>query len=225
MISRPRDAAAPRGPGRPTGIRSGATRRALLAAAHELMAEKGYPRVTLREVAERAGVKPALVSYYFGGKGGLLRAVVGSVAETMREQLEQEFTAGADPEERIRNLIRRVVEAITAAPYAPRLVVEQVLFADDAIIEEFAESFARPNHAAIVAILAEGQRTGRLREIDPRFLVPALLGACMFFFLSSPMLRRLYGIGQIDAALAQEFADQLADLFLGGLAVPQAATP
>jgi AcrR family transcriptional regulator len=189
------------------------------------MAEKGYPRVTVREVAERAGVQPALVSYYFGGKGGLLRSVVGAVAETMREQLERETAAGAGPEEQIRSLIRGVVEAITAAPYAPRLMVEQVLFADDAVIEEFAESFARPNHAAILAILAEGQRTGGLRDVDAKFLVPALLGACMFFFLGSPMLQRLYGIGRIDPELAAEFAAQLADLVLNGLAVPSEAAP
>lgn len=214
----------PRGPGRPSGARTGETRRALLNAAHELMAEKGYPRVTLREVAERAGVKPALVAYYFGSKGGLLRSVVGAVAETMREQLEHERATGVPPEQGIRNLIHGLVEAITAAPYAPRLMVEQVLFADDAVIEEFAESFARPNHAAILAILAEGERTGRLRKTDPKFLVPALLGACMLFFLGSPMLRRLYHIEKIDTEIAQKFADQLADLVLNGLAVPRPET-
>ena len=44
------------------------------------MTEKGFPRVTLREVAERAGVKPALVHYYFEGKRGLVEAVIGEVA-------------------------------------------------------------------------------------------------------------------------------------------------
>jgi hypothetical protein len=93
------------------------------------------------------------------------------------------------------------------------------------VIEEFAESFARPNHAAILAILAEGERTGRLRKVDPRFLVPALLGACMFFFLGSPMLRRLYDIEKLDADLAQQFASQLADLVLHGLAVSRTEAP
>jgi AcrR family transcriptional regulator len=70
-----------RRPGRPVGIPPGESQHALLRAARDLMAEKGLPRITLREVAERAGVQPALVSYYFGGKSFLLRAVVADVAE------------------------------------------------------------------------------------------------------------------------------------------------
>jgi AcrR family transcriptional regulator len=48
------------------------TREAILVAARELFAEKGFERTTMRGVAERAGVDPALISYWFGSKDGLL---------------------------------------------------------------------------------------------------------------------------------------------------------
>ena len=76
-----------RRPGRPVGSQTGEGREALLQAARELLAERGMPRVTLREVAERAGVQPALVNYYFGGKAGLLRAVVDEVASGVRARV------------------------------------------------------------------------------------------------------------------------------------------
>jgi TetR/AcrR family transcriptional regulator len=215
--------APPKRPGRPAGSQAGEAREALLEAAHELMAEKGYPQVTLREVAERAGVHPALVSYHFGNKEGLLRSVVAAVAETMRGRIARAATGDETPEESIRNLIRGVVEAIMAAPYAPRLMVEQVLFGDSTVVEEFAERFARPNLAAILEILEAGRRSGRLRTVDPRFLVPAMMGACVFFFLGSPIHRRLYGIDETDAELSREFAEATAELLLHGLAASEGA--
>lgn len=47
------------------------TRDAILAAAEHLFAQKGYERTTVRDVAERAHIDPAMVIRYFGSKDGL----------------------------------------------------------------------------------------------------------------------------------------------------------
>jgi AcrR family transcriptional regulator len=51
-------------------------RQALLGAARELFAERGFDRTTMRAVGTRAGVDPALIYHYFGDKNGLLAAVI-----------------------------------------------------------------------------------------------------------------------------------------------------
>jgi AcrR family transcriptional regulator len=51
-------------------------RRAVLDAARELFAERGFERTTMRGVAARAGVDPALIYHYFGDKDGLLFAAL-----------------------------------------------------------------------------------------------------------------------------------------------------
>lgn len=51
-------------------------RRAVLDAARELFAELGFERTTMRAVAARAGVDPALIYHYFGDKDGLLFAAL-----------------------------------------------------------------------------------------------------------------------------------------------------
>ncbi|MFD0566798.1 TetR/AcrR family transcriptional regulator [Kitasatospora saccharophila] len=61
-------------PERPGG-RGTRTRQAILAAARELFSELGYEQTTVRTVAHRAGVDPALVMKYFGSKEGLFDAV------------------------------------------------------------------------------------------------------------------------------------------------------
>ena len=53
----------------------------LLSTAQRLFAERGYDRVTTREIAEQAGVDATLIARYFGSKAGLylaaLRAELG----------------------------------------------------------------------------------------------------------------------------------------------------
>ena len=53
---------------------SGSTRDEILDAARDCFAERGFDRATIRDIAARAGVDPALVLHYFGSKEQALRA-------------------------------------------------------------------------------------------------------------------------------------------------------
>ncbi|MDH6135626.1 AcrR family transcriptional regulator [Kitasatospora sp. MAA4] len=55
---------------------AGRSRELLLDAAAELFGERGYDRTTTREIGERAGVDPALIARYYGGKTQLYIAVM-----------------------------------------------------------------------------------------------------------------------------------------------------
>ena len=206
-----------RGPGRPAGARAGETRDAILLATRELLAEQGLPRVTLRGVAERAGVQPALVNYYFGGKQELFRAVIREVAASIRDTIAAEALRPGEPEERLGNALRAVAKAFGEHPYAPRLLFDQVLFSGDAALDEFVENYARPNLVVLQGLLEAGQRSGRIREVDPTFFMPQVIGMVFFFFLASPLVTRIFDLDGIDTDLAARFADSAAELLLHGI--------
>ena len=72
-------------PSKSTG-RGTATRSRIMAAAVELVAERGWGAVTTRAVAERAGVNQGLVHYHFESVDALLReAVIGALETSMGE--------------------------------------------------------------------------------------------------------------------------------------------
>ncbi|MGZ8260097.1 MAG: CerR family C-terminal domain-containing protein [Caldimonas sp.] len=62
-------------PGRAARRDGEAARDRLLLAALDLFSEKGYTPTSTREIAEAAGTNVAAISYYFGDKAGLYRAV------------------------------------------------------------------------------------------------------------------------------------------------------
>ena len=214
------EAASRKGPGRPAGARSGETREAILRAARELLAERGLPRVTLREVAERAGVQAGLVNYYFDGKQGLFRDVIRSVASEVRERIAAQAVAPGTPPERAANAVRAVIGAFAEYPFAPRLLFDHVLFAEDDTLDEFVENYARPNLAVLEALFAAGQQDGSLRETEMTFLMPQVMGMAAFLFLASPLITRVFGLDGIDPELARRFADSTAELLLNGLRAP-----
>ena len=71
----------------PAGSRSSdATRRALLEAATTAFAEHGYGGGSVRVITRAAGANQAAITYHFGGKEGLYRAVLREAVAAFEEQ-------------------------------------------------------------------------------------------------------------------------------------------
>jgi TetR/AcrR family transcriptional regulator, repressor for neighboring sulfatase len=82
-----------------------AVRSSLIAAATELFADRGPRAVSVREIAEAAGVNHGLVHHYFGSKDGLVTAVLdelsaGSLAEMASHELGSVVFVAGGPTER-----------------------------------------------------------------------------------------------------------------------------
>jgi AcrR family transcriptional regulator len=73
-----------------------ATREALIEATAQIMLDEGYAAATSRRVAAKAGVKPALVHYYFPSMDDLFVAVLRDKAEHNLQQ-QREAIAESQP--------------------------------------------------------------------------------------------------------------------------------
>jgi AcrR family transcriptional regulator len=72
------------------------TRAEILRVAGPMFMAEGYDAVTLRAIAEAAGVDVALISYFFGSKKGVFGAVLeltANPAELLAEQLDGDLNA------------------------------------------------------------------------------------------------------------------------------------
>jgi AcrR family transcriptional regulator len=71
------------------------TRGRLLSAAARLFAERGFAKVTVRDICRKARANVAAVNYHFGGKVGLYHEVLQSAVRTMQSTTEAAREAGA----------------------------------------------------------------------------------------------------------------------------------
>jgi AcrR family transcriptional regulator len=67
-------------------IDSESSREKLIASAERLFADRGFDGVSVRDIANAAGVNSALVGYYFRGKEGLLSEVYTRHCEPMKRE-------------------------------------------------------------------------------------------------------------------------------------------
>lgn len=89
-----------------TRRRTGMTREALIIrAAGQAIAERGLASVRVSDVAERAGMSPGHVTYYFPSKSVLLMRAIRQREEALALELAVELETIRDPWTRLERLI------------------------------------------------------------------------------------------------------------------------
>jgi TetR/AcrR family transcriptional regulator len=194
-----------------------ATRRALLQAGAELFAERGFDAVPIGEVAARAGVNKALISYHFRGKRGLYVAILESAFGEMRARLEAIEAKADNAGVALRGFLGAFRSVAGERPGFPTLFLREVLATG-------IEPAVLPQLVGILGVsrrLAErGAREGLFRRVDPLLLHFGLVGSLVFFFATEPARRRAAAQGRLRFAMpdATAFIRYLEELTLRGLA-------
>jgi len=97
--------------------RTAETRARILRAVVESIAEVGFQRTTAAEIARRAGVTWGAVQHHFGGKDGLLVAVVEHSFDRFAERLEDIRVEGTPLEKRAALFVDRAFEHFASPLY------------------------------------------------------------------------------------------------------------
>jgi AcrR family transcriptional regulator len=192
-------------------------RAALLAAARNLFAGRGFHEVSTREIALAAGVNPAMIHYYFGDKEGLYRAMLETVFERLVGEVRQ---VAASPGETgpIAEIVELYAETLTRDPWIPRLMIREVLSDGAPFREEFIERFAGPASVLVPSVMQHEKEAARLRQnLDPRLAALSLMGMILFPFLAFPVASRVFGL-ELNEDFRRRFIVHTTKLFFEGAA-------
>ena len=97
--------------------RTAETRRRIIRAATESIGEVGFQRTTAAEIAARAGVTWGAVQHHFGGKDGILAAVLEDSFERFAERLDDLGPESATREKRVAACVERAFAHFTSPAY------------------------------------------------------------------------------------------------------------
>lgn len=197
--------------GRPDSADNAVGREGVLAAATKLLKELPPARVTITAVAREAGIDPALVRYYFGGREALLLAAVQRIADG-----GDPLPDASRPVEALEHYVHRVFRFTRSARYMQRLMIEELDSAQSPEVRERAREWNKGPVDFYQEILR--QDAGReLEPFDALFLHLAIIGISDFFVSGAPLIEMLVPPGTDMAELDKRYEAFVTRLLLDGL--------
>jgi TetR/AcrR family transcriptional regulator len=106
------------------------TRSAILAAAEEQFARRGYAATRLDDVAEELGMTGAALFYYFRDKGALYDAMMERAFGPLTTRLREALLAPTSITRRIELAVEAWVDTVLARPALARLILRHIADAE-----------------------------------------------------------------------------------------------
>jgi AcrR family transcriptional regulator len=126
------------------------TKQAILDASRDVFGELGFDRATIREIAGRAGVDPALIHHHFGSKQELF----GAAHEFSFNPVQLIRQIADLPEDDRAEAIARLYLSVLGAPGSPALSLIRTAATNEqaaAILREFLTSVLLDNASRLIA--------------------------------------------------------------------------
>ncbi|MGA2026694.1 MAG: TetR family transcriptional regulator [Syntrophobacteraceae bacterium] len=162
-------------PGQRNGAAS-ATKWKILAAAEEVMSQKGFAGSSISEIARRAGVTDSVIYQYFKGKQDLLFSVPGEKLKNQLALLQEHLAGIPDVQSQLQKVIWLQLRYHDAhSDYARLLLMECRSFKE--FYSSPAYDILREYTRIVSSILAQGVKEGRFRVDAPiRLMRDVILG-------------------------------------------------
>ena len=176
----------------------------IMETAEILFAEKGFNGTSVRDIAEKAHVNLAMISYYFGSKDKLLESLFDYRGEHIKLKLEsmvEDKTLGAI--EKLDLLIDHYIEKIMNQQCFSRIMVREQVVNHTGITAKLITQMKKRNQEIISKLIHQGQKKGEFkRNIDIPLMMATLVGTAGHLIATQPYYRE---INNLQSMSEEEF--------------------
>jgi TetR/AcrR family transcriptional regulator len=210
----PKKSAKAKGRRRRPQQRSTDTQERILEAAAAEFALHGFTGTSTREVAVRAGVQHPALTYHFGNKDGLWRAVMRGLNETVLATLKSRLQAlrGVDTVTTLRLIMDDFIRFSAANPKFHRLMDYEAGNGGERM-DWLADEFVKEFFDVLVPLIRAAQKDGGFVAGDAYHLVYLFIGAVTRLFMLAPEVRRVSGRSPMTPSYIQEHVNLCLALF------------
>lgn len=154
-----------------------ARRRQIIRAAIETLAEVGYVKASMAQIAKRAGISTSLIPYHFKDKDELILETLTDLSSAWIEYVDERVETGASARSKLQLYIEANLAYMGTRPSHFSALMEIVFNARDAEDKLiYLTSEDDPSLARLEALLREGQESGEFRQFDVQHMAIAIRG-------------------------------------------------
>ena len=188
-------------------------RDAILRAAIDVFAERGYFNAQVADVARAAGVAAGTVYLYFKSKDDILISIFERGMRASLDEAREQVAPITDPRERLREFARLHLRRL-GHDRNLAIVFQVELRQSTKFMERFSSTLLRDYLGLIREAIADGQKHGAFRQdLKPTVAAKVLFGALDEMATNWILSNRRY-------ALEPE-ADAVVDIFINGVRGPR----
>lgn len=193
------------------------TRARLLEAAREVFSENSFQGATVREICRRAQANVAAVNYHFGSKDGLLAEALNFAPLEALQQAH--LNSDEPPRTRLRLFLRDFMLMLLDEKNSSsqcRIMVRELADPTPALDKIVREAIA-PLHDFLGKLVREiiGNHAS---EAELRRCVHSIVGQCLFYRHSHPVLQRLHPGLRYNHKEIEAISEHIAEFSLAGIA-------
>ena len=158
------------------------SRGAIRRAAAIEFAERGYDAAGTDRIAARARVNKAMLYYHFGSKRELYLDLVRDMVRTVGSRARGIADGPGTAENKLDAWIAAIVEEAAARPWFASIMLRE-LVAGAPHFDAHTFQLMNDVFAAVRDILAQGQREGVFRQVDPLLTHLTIMPPILIFFV------------------------------------------
>lgn len=162
----------------------GDTKQKVFDSAVSLFHTNGYSGTSIRDIAKKADVNVSLISYYFGGKKGLLESMIITFLEGYIEQLDEEFKLRhtCSSKECFLGMIKRVLTYHSEQYQLARLILREITL-DSLLVREIMTTYLSKEKYYFKNILETGVQNREFKNLPIALTITQLKGMLIMPYL------------------------------------------
>ena len=161
------------------------TRAAVLKAAEEAFAKKGFDGARIDRIAREAKVNKAMIYYFFKSKEQLFDAVVDDVYSHLERAIGAATKHSTDPVERFFAIVAGYFDFVNQRRSYPQIIQREII-GHGKFLGSIAQHL-RPIYEDSKRVIQEAVRFRRFRKVDPGQLLLSAVGLIVFYFNSAQL--------------------------------------
>ncbi|MBL0233473.1 MAG: TetR/AcrR family transcriptional regulator [Chitinophagaceae bacterium] len=180
---------------------------AIMETAETLFAEKGFNGTSVRDIAEKAQVNLAMISYYFGSKEKLLEALFQYRGEASKMTIESIIESpGISAMEKVYLLVDNFMDKLMGQQCFHRIMAREQVLNNAPVITALILDMKKRNLELIEKLIREGQENGEFRaNVDIPMMMTTMIGTAHHLVTTKHYYRELSGVQQLGEAEFEMF--------------------
>ena len=161
----------------------------------KIINQKGYSRLSIRELAQNVGISEPAIYRHFQSKEEIILGILDRLVR-FGENIQKELQKIPDPKEKIKQLVRMHLEFLEKNPQMTSVIFSEDIFEPRDIIKRRITTIVQNRLQSLGQLIEKAQQAGEVVDVPTEDLSTVILGYIRMVVLEWRMANFSFSLGE-----------------------------